>query len=382
MLKSRCLHFTNQGKTKHLVQSRNQVMVSIEEFLDLKSTLRELLGICQVTTVPRDLNNVHELYLKSNQKGIVLVNQSNQQATTPQKYLEYLNTLKPELSILCDPQLELYTQKPLSKNQEYKAHLRWMSWLEVVLKNSNVNSIACCVGTTHEYVRKSMLDIAVNLDKHCHGYGIVLPMIDSSVFDSCIQGCLEGLLLHLQGTQDPSNLPSDSLTRQHLIKYGFDKSLICLGAQGFSSYLNCFKRGFVIDDSWVDRLVDASIVVSVDFTEKLDKSDPSAVSKLADGKLCRTKFAEDCEYNDMFMDLKSKHHETDLTPLLEGCECFACRNHTRAYIHHLILVNDMLSFALIKEHNLHQLQKFFADVGSSIENDTFETNYNKFNSIS
>jgi tRNA-guanine family transglycosylase len=38
----------------------------------------------------------------------------------------------------------------------------------------------------------------------------------------------------------------------------------------------------------------------------------------------------------------------DGKPLIDGCSCYACRNHTRAYIHHLVQTNEMLGLVLIQ----------------------------------
>ncbi len=48
----------------------------------------------------------------------------------------------------------------------------------------------------------------------------------------------------------------------------------------------------------------------------------------------------------------------DFTPLDPECDCYTCRNYTKAYIRHLIKTNEMLGARLITTHNLHFLLKF------------------------
>lgn len=40
-------------------------------------------------------------------------------------------------------------------------------------------------------------------------------------------------------------------------------------------------------------------------------------------------------------------HREDFRPLLEGCACYTCTNHSRAYIHHLLNVHEMLASVLL-----------------------------------
>ncbi len=46
-----------------------------------------------------------------------------------------------------------------------------------------------------------------------------------------------------------------------------------------------------------------------------------------------------------------KQFEIDERPIDENCDCYACRNHTRAYIHHLVRANEVLGSMLLTIHN-------------------------------
>lgn len=39
--------------------------------------------------------------------------------------------------------------------------------------------------------------------------------------------------------------------------------------------------------------------------------------------------------------------QRDFGPLVEGCPCYACQRHTRAYVHHLLMAEEMLGLALL-----------------------------------
>ncbi|MCI0452106.1 MAG: tRNA guanosine(34) transglycosylase Tgt [Candidatus Latescibacteria bacterium] len=55
--------------------------------------------------------------------------------------------------------------------------------------------------------------------------------------------------------------------------------------------------------------------------------------------------------------LRNARHADDLMPLDPECGCVACKNHTRAYLRHLFLSNEMLAPMLATSHNLF----FYAD---------------------
>jgi queuine tRNA-ribosyltransferase len=53
------------------------------------------------------------------------------------------------------------------------------------------------------------------------------------------------------------------------------------------------------------------------------------------------------------LNLKNAPYTRDQRPIEEGCECYACRNFTRAYVRHLVKAEEILGLRLISIHNLH-----------------------------
>ena len=53
--------------------------------------------------------------------------------------------------------------------------------------------------------------------------------------------------------------------------------------------------------------------------------------------------------------MRLKTFELDERPLEKDCQCYACRNHTRAYIHHLIRADEILGRTLLTLHNIQHL---------------------------
>ncbi len=67
--------------------------------------------------------------------------------------------------------------------------------------------------------------------------------------------------------------------------------------------------------------------------------------------------------------IKNKKYERDFTPLDSECDCYTCKNYTRAYIRHLINMNEILGMRLLSIHNLRFLTKLMERVRIEIEHD-------------
>jgi len=69
--------------------------------------------------------------------------------------------------------------------------------------------------------------------------------------------------------------------------------------------------------------------------------------------------------------IKGGFVKADFRPIEEGCECFACRHHTRAYVRHLLNVNEILGLRLVSIHNTHMFLKLMEDIRAHLDNGTF-----------
>ncbi|MGA2801774.1 MAG: tRNA guanosine(34) transglycosylase Tgt [Verrucomicrobiota bacterium] len=76
--------------------------------------------------------------------------------------------------------------------------------------------------------------------------------------------------------------------------------------------------------------------------------------------------------------LKGSAYKADFRPIEEGCECFACRNFTRAYLRHLLNVNEILGLRMVSVHNSHLFLKLMADARAAIASGTFADFYREF----
>jgi len=64
--------------------------------------------------------------------------------------------------------------------------------------------------------------------------------------------------------------------------------------------------------------------------------------------------------------LRNARYRNDLSPLDPACACYTCGNFTRAYLHHLQRVNEILGSRLNTLHNLHYYQQLMRDIRAAI----------------
>lgn len=76
--------------------------------------------------------------------------------------------------------------------------------------------------------------------------------------------------------------------------------------------------------------------------------------------------------------IKNAQYEHDFHSIDEHCNCYTCRNYSRAYIRHLVRVNEIFGLRLLTIHNLHFLIDFMRQMRQSIMEDRFPEFYRKF----
>ena len=66
------------------------------------------------------------------------------------------------------------------------------------------------------------------------------------------------------------------------------------------------------------------------------------------------------------VNLKNARHADDPRPLDDQCTCPACRNYSRAYLHHVFRAQEMISGMLLTWHNLHYYQEIMEGMRQAI----------------
>ncbi len=71
------------------------------------------------------------------------------------------------------------------------------------------------------------------------------------------------------------------------------------------------------------------------------------------------------------VNIKNAKYEEDWSPLDSECDCYCCRNYSKAYLRHLFKSDEILSSMLLSEHNLHFLVRLAEDIRHAIDEDRF-----------
>ena len=67
-----------------------------------------------------------------------------------------------------------------------------------------------------------------------------------------------------------------------------------------------------------------------------------------------------------YVTVRNGAYKEDFSPIEDGCDCYACRNYTRAYIRHLINSDEILGGRLLSIHNVRFLQRLMAKIRQAI----------------
>lgn len=75
--------------------------------------------------------------------------------------------------------------------------------------------------------------------------------------------------------------------------------------------------------------------------------------------------------NKHMVDITKSVYSKDTSPIDPSCTCYTCRHFSRAYLHHLFRVRELLGYRLATLHNLHFMQSLMREVRSAIAENRF-----------
>ena len=76
--------------------------------------------------------------------------------------------------------------------------------------------------------------------------------------------------------------------------------------------------------------------------------------------------------------IKNAQYRDDLTPIDSSCNCYTCKNFSRAYLHHLYKIGEMLGSRLNTIHNLFFYRQMMVEIREAIQKKSFQTYKAKF----
>jgi queuine tRNA-ribosyltransferase len=72
------------------------------------------------------------------------------------------------------------------------------------------------------------------------------------------------------------------------------------------------------------------------------------------------------------MNIRNARFAKDPEPVDPTCDCLACKNHSRSYIHHLFRVGEFLGMQLLSIHNVATMNRLMRDVRKAIATNTLD----------
>ncbi|KAI5635727.1 queuine tRNA-ribosyltransferase domain-containing protein [Phthorimaea operculella] len=254
---------------------------------------------------------------------------------TAEKYMDVMQTFKPDMILaIADGRTSLCEgPKRLAKSVERSTKMLEtcvQRFIDCDKLNNNSSLIGVIVGTA--------------LDKKCE------ESIQSILkYRDYIAGVtLAGMT---DGTEDITQLPFAILERT-LKRVGDalpnDLVRILEGCWDPAVIMAAIEYGWdVFDGSYPVKLTNAGHALTLNFNVKQSSTE-----------LC-------------ILDLNDKRYKEEFTSILQGCECLACKKHTRAYIRHLLNTREMLASVLLSIHNLHHFDQMFHHARLHIKAGTF-----------
>lgn len=77
------------------------------------------------------------------------------------------------------------------------------------------------------------------------------------------------------------------------------------------------------------------------------------------------------------INISNAKYARDEKPIDENCDCYVCKNHSRAYLRHLMKANEILGMRLNVMHNLYFYNMLMVKIRESLDKDSFEDFYEK-----
>ena len=240
----------------------------------------------------------------------------------------------------------------------------------------------CVGGSKPEGIKHSCLHILEAFDAKVAAYGICLPTLPHRTSEDTTLEAKE----YLERVWSEN---ADTFL-QHAPK---DKPRFLLGLANFKSVVLAISKGFdVLDDSWIEKESMEGKALFVNFDGDEECENVKANNRITiqgrgvytfdltpNGKRETKKYGSKSSGAGSVTVTPVDDWKLDTAPLSKTCGCWTCtRPHSRAYIHHLLCVNDMLAYVMLQHHNLFQMHQLVNSCKASIIDGSFEEKSSKF----
>lgn len=99
---------------------------------------------------------------------------------------------------------------------------------------------------------------------------------------------------------------------------------------------------------------------------------PTRLARHGNALISGLRYTDKGEPKENRINLKNARFAEDFTPLEKGCDCYACKNYTKAYIHHLMKCDETFGATLLSIHNIRFLIRLCEKMREAIKEDRFD----------
>ncbi|MBP3899730.1 tRNA guanosine(34) transglycosylase Tgt [Candidatus Saccharibacteria bacterium] len=99
---------------------------------------------------------------------------------------------------------------------------------------------------------------------------------------------------------------------------------------------------------------------------------PTRLARHGNALISGLRYTDKGEPKENRINLKNARFAEDFTPLEQNCDCYACKNYTKAYIHHLMKCDETFGATLLSIHNIRFLIHLCEKMREAIKEDRFD----------
>ncbi|XP_025420576.1 queuine tRNA-ribosyltransferase accessory subunit 2, partial [Sipha flava] len=302
--------------------------VGLENYLSCCSTIDSVLN------TPRGKNQKDKVSLKT-KSGNILIDY--------EKYMDIIEVFKPNMYVtLSISDTDWDSSYSLIEKSVNISNRLFMSCLERHHKSEVLKGSGVIAPIQGGYNIQERIRSATFLSEYNDLLGF---LFDGFFTDGTVVEDIPGNLI----------LPIVNKTMECLPK---DKMKIIFGAWTLDTIIDLINSGMDIFDSSLPFFTterNSALIFNYELKYKNDII-------IMDSHCCTTDQNNVDKSNSFEICLMDTCYFEDFNPINESCSCLACRKHTRAYIHHLLMSNELLGSLLLTIHNLHYFHQFFKDI--------------------
>ncbi|TMW58691.1 hypothetical protein Poli38472_010250 [Pythium oligandrum] len=307
-----------------------------------KLAMRDFLQLRDLKLVVSARDYIKGSNPPSSKSGFLIATPQGRRVVTPPELMEVATMLEAELVVPLADEIAC----SFGQNRQRNAVRTTLEWLDACLeaqvkpeKDEDKTPMVCgvIVGGADERLRRQSAEETVKRDVHA----LLVSGLESCEDATKRQTLLDTVLDAVVAQGDKAK----SLPR-FLTGTGHPLDVLRAVRSGIDAFISPFPSTVTQDHAalvfWMDASVDDTRV------REMERQRSGSV-----------------------LHLREKRFEKDFAPLLVDCDCYTCRHYTRAYVHHLLNVREMLGDTLLYLHNMHHYYRFFRVIRSQIESNTF-----------